>query len=135
MKKLFILLLTFILLLCSVGLVACKECEHEKTQKSTIIEATCTQTGLEKTTCSDCGKILEEKTLSKLSHTESEWIIDEEVTCEHIGLKHKECLVCKSILNIELMTDLLEHNFVDGECERCGLKEGNSGDFPEEWWN
>ena len=125
MKKLLITLLTFIMLLCSFGLVACKECKHENTQKSTTIEATCTQTGLEKTTCKDCGEILEEKTLSKLSHTASDWITDSEANCKNAGLRHKKCSDCESILEIDIVSDLFEHNYVYGECEICGAIDSN----------
>ena len=128
MKKFIISLLTFILLLCSFGLVACREpetdCKHENTQKSTTVEATCTQTGLEKTTCKDCGKVLSEKTLSKLSHTSSDWIIDTNATCEEEGSKYKECTVCEKVMETETI-EKTWHNFVNGECEYCGDNEAN----------
>ena len=54
MKKLFILLLTFILLLCSFGLVACSECKHESESQRTIIMANCSQDGLKQVTCDSC---------------------------------------------------------------------------------
>ncbi len=129
MKKLFLSLLTIIMLLCTVGLTACinlgGKCEHKNTQKSTVLEATCSQTGLEKTICSDCDKVLSEKTISKLNHSESGWIIQTQASCQSTGSKHKKCTECEEVLETQIVSDAYEHNYVNGECIGCGDEEAS----------
>ena len=127
MRKILIAILTVLMVVCSFGLVACgtnseSGCKHESTHTNTVIEATCTKTGLERKICNDCGKDLGEKTTSKLSHTPSGWIIDINSTCYDVGSKHKECIVCEEVLEEQEIAQL-SHNFINGECTVCGAQE------------
>ena len=60
----------------------------------TVATATCTQTGLEKRTCSVCEKV-EESALPALGHDFSaEWTVDKQATCEAAGSKSHHCSRC-----------------------------------------
>ena len=125
MKKILTVLFSALLLLCVFGFSACNQtvignCKHTSEVQNTILEATCSQTGLKRTSCKDCGKIVEEQTIAKLTHTLSDWIIDQEATCKDAGLKHKKCTECNAILEIYRVSDYYTHNYIYGECELCG---------------
>lgn len=64
-------------------------------------DATCTQEGLTSGyKCSECGTILEaQDTISKIPHTPSDWIIDQEPTTTEQGSKHTECTICHKVLD------------------------------------
>ncbi|MBQ3115418.1 MAG: leucine-rich repeat domain-containing protein [Clostridia bacterium] len=101
MKKfLAILVSTFLISMAGLTLTACGECEHGSTSIKTTVEATCTQTGIQKTVCDDCGEVLEEKTLPKLSHIPGEWEEVTEATCQASGVKHKKCTICFNVLEV-----------------------------------
>lgn len=107
MKKFLVVLISvFLLAMGGLTLTACGECEHGSTSITTLIEATCTQTGIQKTVCNDCGEVLEEKTLSKLSHVPSEWVIINEATCEQNGSRKQVCTECDAILVVEPIAKL-----------------------------
>ncbi len=69
------------------------------------VEATCTIDGHYDSVvyCSVCHEELsrEQKTLQKIGHTESDWIVDSEATCTESGSKHKECTTCYETLATE----------------------------------
>ena len=69
------------------------------------VEATCTIDGHYDSVvyCSVCHEELsrEQKTLQKIGHTESDWIVDSEATCTESGSKHKECTTCHETLATE----------------------------------
>lgn len=47
---------------------ALAKCAHKKTQWQTTQRATCCNTGVKKLICKNCGKVLNKKTLPKVSH-------------------------------------------------------------------
>lgn len=68
-------------------------CTHEN--KKTVIEtaATCTETGLEKIICADCGELIEEKEIAidPDNHDFGEWTVTKEVTCTADGEETRTC--------------------------------------------
>ena len=83
-------------------------CKHDNNEKITIFEAkqaTCEQEGLtEGKKCELCNTvILEQKVVSKLECTPSDWIIDSEATTTEDGLKHVECTVCGKRIKEEVI--------------------------------
>ena len=66
-------------------------CTHEN--KKTVIEtaATCTETGLEKIICADCGELIEENTIEALGHDFDEWTVTKEATCTADGEETRTC--------------------------------------------
>lgn len=68
-------------------------CTHEN--KKTVIEtaATCTETGLEKIICADCGELIEEKEIAidPDNHNFGEWTVTKEVTCTADGEETRTC--------------------------------------------
>ncbi len=105
MRKILLSILIGLMCVCAFGLTACqeaeKECLHDNEQNSTIITATCSQTGLERTTCEDCGKTLSEQSLQKLPHTASEWKTISNASCSQNGVKQKTCVDCGVVLETE----------------------------------
>lgn len=128
MKKfLAIIVSTFLISMAGLTLTACGECKHGSTSIKTLVDATCTQMGLEKTVCDDCGEVLEEKTLPKLSHVPGEWEEVTEATCQANGVKHKKCTICFNVLEVGGI-DKLAHTpgewvtINESTCEECGSK-------------
>ncbi len=68
-------------------------CEHANSKKVVVQKATCSQEGIIRFRCRDCGYIYEEK-LPALEHPSGEWIFDVRPTYLATGLKHKVCSVC-----------------------------------------
>ena len=66
-------------------------CTHEN--KKTVIEtaATCTETGLEKIICADCGELIEKNTIETLGHDLGGWTVTKEVTCTADGEETRTC--------------------------------------------
>ena len=101
-------------------------CTHEN--KKTVIEtaATCTETGLEKIICADCGELIEEKEIAidPDNHDFGEWEITEKPTCTEKGSKTGECSRCGGTETVKI--DALGHDWVLNEntytdkCNRCG---------------
>lgn len=66
-------------------------------------EATCTEAGQEKRTCSVCGKE-ETREISAKGHTwDTEWTIDVEPTCTSEGSKSHHCLDCDAKTDITVI--------------------------------
>ncbi len=78
-------------------------CEHLTTEIRNATEATCSALGYSGDTyCKSCGaKVTSGETISKLSHTESDWIIDKNATNTEAGSKHTECTVCGTTIKTE----------------------------------
>ncbi|MBE6630082.1 MAG: MBL fold metallo-hydrolase [Ruminococcaceae bacterium] len=76
------------------------EKEHEWGVAVTVQEATCTSIGLKTKTCAACQKTQNETT-EALSHTPSEWIVDQQPTCQKTGKRHKICTGCEAVLSFE----------------------------------
>lgn len=103
-----------------------RPCTHEN--KKTVIEtaATCTETGLEKIICADCGELIEEKEIAidPDNHDFGEWEITEKPTCTEKGSKTGECSRCGGTETVKI--DALGHDWVLNEntytdkCNRCG---------------
>lgn len=98
MKRNLILLVVFVFLF----LVSCEQnneikdnfhniLDHEFVQVETIKEATCTETGIKKLSCS-CGATIEEK-IPMIDHS-FEWNVEKEATCAEPGIKKGVCSVC-----------------------------------------
>lgn len=66
-------------------------CTHEN--KKNVIEtaATCTETGLEKIICADCGELIEENTIEALGHDFGEWDVTTAATCTADGEETRTC--------------------------------------------
>lgn len=66
-------------------------CTHEN--KKAVIEtaATCTETGLEKIICADCGELIEENTIEALGHDFGEWDVTTAATCTADGEETRTC--------------------------------------------
>lgn len=115
-------------------------CTHEN--KKTVIEtaATCTETGLEKIICADCGELIEENTIEALGHDFGKWDVTEPIhsvtKCED-GKKVHTCSRCNKK---EEEVIPVEHDFGDKweitknptctekgsktrKCSRCGETE------------
>lgn len=75
-------------------------CTHEN--KKTVIEtaATCTETGLEKIICADCGELIEENTIEALGH---DFELTEHIiaTCTECEKLVAVCKVCKTKITNE----------------------------------
>ena len=58
--------------------------------------------------CSVCGDEIsrETKTIDKLPHTESDWIVDVQATETTEGSQHKKCTVCHEVLDTEVIPTL-----------------------------
>ena len=109
------------------------------------VDATCTVDGRYDSVvyCSVCGEEIsrEEKTLTKLGHSASDWIVDKEATCTENGIRHKECTVCHEEMSMDSI-GALEHKFGEWtivkepttedegrrihKCEICGYEEEQS---------
>ncbi len=70
---------------------------------------TCTQKGWEAYDTCSRGDYTTYVEIEATGHTESDWIIDEEVTCTKDGSKHKECTVCHEKLETATI-DMLGHD-------------------------
>lgn len=101
-------------------------------------EATCKENGEKYRVCTRCGESRETLTIEKLTtHTE---VIDEKIepTCTDFGFEAgSHCKVCGITLSGRKTLMPLSHNFENGECTRCGIKDStvaeyvNFGSFPQ----
>lgn len=126
-------------------------CTHEN--KKTVIEtaATCTETGLEKIICADCGELIEEKEIAidPDNHDFGEWKITEKPTCTEKGSKIGECSRCGGTETVKIdalghdwvlenenddthkctnCETTAHHTFIAGGCDKCGAYEHNKED-------
>ncbi len=85
-------------------------------------EPTCTEAGEKTKTCADCGDEITED-VPETGHTPT---VDEakEPTCTETGLTEgAHCFVCDVVLTQQEIIEKLSHNYINGECERCGEDE------------
>lgn len=75
------------------GSEAANTCKHTWCQWTEIVKPTCNQVGKQTRKCVNCLKN-ESRSLKKLSHKNSDWIIDRAATVEEEGYKHTECIYC-----------------------------------------
>ena len=100
-------------------------CTHEN--KKTVIEtaATCTETGLEKIICADCGEVLEKQKLP-IDPENHDWELKSDTaTCTEDGEKTYKCSRC-DVLRKE--DSPAHHTFIAGGCDKCGAYEHNKED-------
>ena len=100
-------------------------CTHEN--KKTVIEttATCTETGLEKIICADCGELIEEKEID-IDPANHDWVFEiDTAKCYENGVKTYKCSHCN-----ETRTEVspAHHTFIAGGCDKCGAYEHNKED-------
>lgn len=95
-------------------------CTHEAMTSEVVKEATCTEAGEKKFTCTDCGYSYTQE-IAILDHT-IEKLEAVEPTCTETGLgKGEKCSVCGTILKAQSVINTIPHNFVDGLCTfGCG---------------
>lgn len=98
-------------------------CTHENKNTETVTAATCTETGLEKIICADCGELIEENTIEALGHDFGEWTVTKEATCTADG---EETRTCKREGCTHSETRPIKaHHHVDyeksGYCETCKM--------------
>jgi len=92
----------------------------------TIMEVTCTRNGIKMAICGSCASTKNEDIPAK-GHT---IVIDEAKapTCTDMGLTEgKHCSVCNTVFEPQILIPALEHNFVDGVCDRCNEKKASEG--------
>ena len=132
MKKHTIKLLTVAITLAAIlTLTGCpgpvtpdKPCTHENKKIVTETAATCTETGLEKIICADCGELIEENTIEALGHDFGEWDVTEPIhsvtECKD-GKKVHTCSRCnekeEEVIPVEHDFELIEH--IDATCTEC----------------
>ena len=62
---------------------------------------TCTLSGYEYMTCTECGQIIDEKTEPAKGHViTDEWVLEKEPTCVGLGEEVRKCTVCGEILQV-----------------------------------
>ncbi len=66
----------------------------------TLKEPSCTETGIEKSTCTRCGETVEQD-IPMEEHRPSDWIVTEAATIESDGKRIRKCLVCGKELETE----------------------------------
>ena len=93
-------------------------CTHEAMTSEVVKEATCTEAGEKKFTCTDCGHSYTQE-LAVVDHT-IEKLEAVEPTCTENGLgKGEKCSVCGVILKAQSVIESTGHDFVDGVCSNC----------------
>lgn len=100
-------------------------CTHEN--KKTVIEtaATCTETGLEKIICADCGEVLEKQKLP-IDPENHDWELKSDTaTCTEDGEKTYKCSRCDETKTENIPA---HHTFIAGGCDECGTYEHNKED-------
>ena len=70
-----------------------RPCGHAQTNTE-IIEATCSETGLERVTCATCGELLSEETIALKAHAYDEGVLTKAPTCTEEGVKLYNCALC-----------------------------------------
>lgn len=100
-------------------------CTHEN--KKTVIEtaATCTEAGLEKIICADCGEVLEEQKLP-IDPENHDWELKSDTAnCYEDGVKTYKCSRCDETKTENIPA---HHTFIAGGCDKCGAYEHNKED-------
>ena len=110
----------------------CSECgetegialPHEIGQWEVVVEATCTESGVQQGTCLRCGETITEQVPIK-EHTLGEWEITKEATYDSPGEKVQKCTVCGSTVyreSFELSAEEKE-SFYKASCEWIPYKD------------
>ncbi len=128
MKRYIILIFTIMIVIASMLLISCGECEHTFGEWEIIKDATCTEKGTQSHTCTKCGHT-ELNDIEALGHKEA---IKEKVepTCTESGLTEgKYCKVCNEIITKQVKINATGHKevvdkAVEPTCSSIGLTEG-----------
>lgn len=100
---------------------------HVASIPETLIQATCTHTGIKIVKCSECGALLQETVIPKLDHT-IETVTEKHATCSQTGLKVEKCSICDYVAK-ETQIPKTEHTpgawkiTKDCTCTEDGLKQ------------
>lgn len=100
--------------------------EHAWVDSGVIKAATCLEPGEKKFTCSVCGAT-RLQSIPQGMHVYGNWEITRFPTCSSTGIKEVKCLVCGTKITQEIPRDSSAHNFINGVCQYCGLRNENSG--------
>ena len=72
-------------------------------------------------------------TATKCSHSNTEWVIDNEATCIGKGDKHEVCTDCKTVLR-SADIEKTQHNYTNYKCTVCGeFQEGGISKYLSDW--
>ncbi|MBP3494995.1 MAG: leucine-rich repeat protein [Clostridia bacterium] len=96
---------------------------HSYGEWVTTKEATCTEAGEKKQTCS-CGDIKTE-TIAAKGHSYGAWESIKDATCNESGERKKSC-PCGDV-KVETVNATDIHNYVDRVCTECGKKKPSEG--------
>ena len=96
------------------------ECaEHAYGAPEVTKEATCTESGERKLTCTVCG-YSETKEIAPSGHNEED-IPGKAATCTEAGLSTgSQCTVCGTVTEAQVSINPKGHSFVEGACSACG---------------
>lgn len=109
--------------------------EHDWGEDTIMRDATCTETGTKRHTCSRCSKS-EDTTIPALGHNWGDWITTIPATCQQDGQKVRYC-DCGAD---ETQTVTGSHSWTyipktkKYQCEYCGIISNNSGDNSNLWY-
>ncbi|MCI8332597.1 MAG: hypothetical protein HFE78_07205 [Clostridiales bacterium] len=93
------------------------DCEHETSEWKRTVQPTCAKEGLEEQICTQCGFVLDTRTVSKAAHTPGEWEIVTAPTTEEEGLQTKSCTVCGEELERQVLDRIYVNPFTDVDTE------------------
>ncbi len=98
------------------------ECEHTETD-SQIVEATCTQAGVEREFCTICGEILHEEAIAIKPHTYDDGVITTAPTCTAEGVKTFTCTFCEDSYTeaVNMLAHNYTHMIVEPTCTAAGF--------------
>ena len=123
MKKVFLLVLAFMLLVVSGGLVACNEVHEHTLVKHDAVSVGCEADGSKEYYSCECGKYFEDEKatkevekdswiISKTGHAFLEYVYNDDATCETDGTKTATCdNGCGKTDTITAEDTALEHSF------------------------
>lgn len=84
---------------------------HTASEWTEVVPATCTVDGVQKQTCTTCGKILAEKTIPAPGHSNK--IVTQEASCFEPSVTYTYCTKCNTIDGEVTVGNALGHNFVE----------------------
>lgn len=93
--------------------VAATECQHLWSLWTNKTVPSCEKSGIKIRECLNCSQ-KEEKTIAKLSHSESDWIIDNIAGVGKNGNKHTECIYCKKQIKSETIPAVEKDHIHEG---------------------
>ena len=102
-----------------------RTCDHAQSRKETAAP-TCTQAGVEKTVCADCGQTVEETVVPATGHKQTSQVV-KQADCTRMGEERQVCERCGEALSDGVVVPALGHEFrAAGEdkatCETGGAR-------------